>query len=197
MILFNTTCRGTIIGAILTLTVCIAQAENWTLPKLMQALAQNKNSKAFFVEKKFIGIIDKPIVSSGELAFTAPDKLEKRTLKPKPELLALDGDNLTVDQPGKQRFTVSLQEHPEIAVFIESIRGTLAGDRSTLEKFYALDLTGSEVDWHLVLTPKQSRLLNIITHLRISGSSAKLRSIELEQGDGDHSQMLITYLVAQ
>jgi hypothetical protein len=100
------------------------------LPDLMQLLAQHKSGKASFIEKKYIGILEKPVESSGELAFTAPDKLEKRTLKPKSESLVLEGDNLTVDQPDRRRLTVSLQDHPEIAAFVQSIRGTLAGDRA-------------------------------------------------------------------
>ena len=197
MTLFDAMRMRAIVSIILALAVSFAKAEELDLPKLMQLLAQNKAGKAIFVERKYIGIIDKPIVSSGELAFTAPDKLEKRTLKPKSELLVLKGDDLTVDQPGKRRFTVSLQEHPEISAFIESIRGTLAGDRATLEKHYTLALTGSVEDWHLVLIPKQARLLNIISRLRIGGSQANVRTIDFDQGDGDHSEMVITKVADQ
>ena len=117
-----------IVGLMLCLATSLAAADTLQLPQLMQLLAQNKAGKALFVEKKYISIIDKPIESSGELAFTAPDKLEKRTLKPKLELLVLEGDNLTIDQPDKHRLSIRLQEHAEVAAFVESIRGTLAGD---------------------------------------------------------------------
>jgi outer membrane lipoprotein-sorting protein len=175
----------------------IAQAEDLQLPKLMKILAQNKSGKATFVEKKYIGIIDKPIVSSGDLSFTAPDKLEKRTLTPKPESLILDGDTLTIDQPGKQRMTVSLEEHPEVSAFIASIRGTLAGDLSALEKFYTLKLTGSLAKWQLVLSPRQEQVSSIFNLIKIGGSGADVKTIALDQQDGDHSEMVITKTVAQ
>ena len=123
------------------------RAAEWDIDQLMQGLAQTRSDRAMFVEKKYIAILDKPVESSGELFYTAPDRLEKRTLKPKPESLVLDGDSITVDQPGKRRVTVSLHDHPEITAFIESIRGTLAGDRSALEKFFTLELTGSTDEW--------------------------------------------------
>jgi hypothetical protein len=123
--------------------VC-AHADDLEIGQLMHMLAKNPSGQATFVEKKYIGIIDKPIVSSGELSFSAPDKLEKHTLTPKPESLVLNGRILTIDRPGKSRMTVSLDEHPEVAAFIESIRGTLAGDLSSLEANYALMLSGSE-----------------------------------------------------
>jgi len=170
----------------------VAFADDWQLPQLMHILAQNKARKATFVEKKFIGILDRPIESSGDLSFTAPDKLVKRTLKPKSELLILNGDILTIDQPGKNRMTVSLQEHPEVSAFIESIRGTLAGDRSALENLYTLKLTGSPSQWQLILTPKQARLSNIFSRILIGGSDADVKTIDLDQRDGDHSEMVIT-----
>lgn len=195
--MFNATSNRTTVGILLILAVSAARADDWQLSDLMQLLAQNKAGKAIFVEKKYIGIIDKPIESSGELTFTAPDKLEKRTLKPKPESLVLEGDSLTVDQVGKRQLTVSLQDHPEIAAFVESIRGTLAGDRSALEKFYKLELTGSADEWQLVLIPMQARMLNIISRIRIDGSHADVKTIHFDQGDGDRSEMLITKIVAQ
>lgn len=190
-------CIRAIILAALTLSVMAAKADEWQLPELMQLLAQNKSSKATFVEKKYIGIIDRPIESSGELAFTTPDKLIKRTLKPKFESLVLEGDNLTVDQPGKRRLTVSLLEHPEISAFVESIRGTLAGDRLALEKFYTLNLSGSAEGWQLVLVPRQSRMIKIISRIQISGSYANIGIINFDQGDGDRSEMVITKVVIE
>jgi outer membrane lipoprotein-sorting protein len=170
----------------------LAHANDWQVQQLMQLLAQNKSGKATFVETKYIGIIDHPIVSSGELSFIAPDRLEKRTLTPKPETLILDGDTLTIDRPGKSRMTVSLAEHPEVAAFIESIRGTLAGNLSALQAFYALKLTGSADKWQLLLTPKQERISSIFEHIVINGANADIKTIELDQRDGDHSEMVIT-----
>jgi hypothetical protein len=186
-----------VIVVILTLIASIAMADEFDLPKLMQILAQSKASKATFIERKYIGIVDKPIESSGELAFIAPDKLTKRTLKPKFESLVLEGDNLTIDQPGKHQFTVNLLEHPEISAFVASVRGTLAGNRFALEEFYTLNLSGSVEAWKLVLVPKQSRMIKIISRIQISGSYANIGTINFDQGDGDRSAMVITQVVAE
>jgi hypothetical protein len=86
---------------------------------------------ARFVEKKSIAILDKPVESSGELFYTAPDYLEKRTIKPKPESMILDRDTLLIER-GRQKHALQLQDYPELAAFIDSIRGTLAGDRKAL-----------------------------------------------------------------
>lgn len=168
-----------------------ALAATLQLGDLMQLLAQTKSARASFIEKKYIGIIDKPVESSGELAFTAPDKLEKRTLKPKPEALLLDGTKLTVEQ-GSRRHVIALQDYPEVAAFVESIRGTLAGDRSALERVYRLDVSGSLDKWQLVLTPAQARMAKIVTRIRMQGKRAEIDRIEFEQADGDRSEMIVT-----
>lgn len=170
-----------------------AHADDWNLDQLMHTLAQTRAGHASFVEKKSIAILDKPVESSGELFYTAPDRLEKRTLKPKPESMVLERGTLTIEQKGRKH-VLTLQNYPEIAAFIDSIRGTLAGDRSALERTYQLSLDGSEQDWTLLLMPTDAKMKKIVEKIRIAGARNELRSIEIRQADGDSSMMTITQL---
>lgn len=179
-----------VIAALLLLFANLGAAAEWTVSDLMHLLAQTKSDKASFVEKTYLGIIDKPLVSSGELTFTAPDRLEKRTLKPKPELLQLEGNRLVVEQANKRR-VFRLDDHPEIGAFVESMRGTLAGDRHTLERYYRLDLSGTADKWQLVLVPIEKRMRAVINRIQITGAHAEIESIDFEQADGDRSEMTI------
>lgn len=166
-------------------------AENtWDLDQLMQALASTQSGHASFIEKKNIAVLDRPVESSGELFYTAPDRLEKRTLKPKPESMMLEKDKLIVEQRGKKH-VLSLQSYPEIAAFIDSIRGTLAGDRKALEKSYKLSLTGNQENWRLNLLPSQDKMKKVVSSILISGANDMLQTIEIKQADGDSSVMTI------
>ncbi len=62
------------------------------------------------------------------MRYDAPDRLEKRTLKPRAETLVLDGGELTVERAHGRR-VMDLRAYPQILPFVESIRATLAGDR--------------------------------------------------------------------
>jgi outer membrane lipoprotein-sorting protein len=168
-----------------------AHAAEWGIDQLMQGMAQTRSGHATFVEKKYIAMLDQPVESSGELFYTAPDKLEKRTLKPRHESMLLDGGSLTVEQKGKRR-VLPLQNYPEIVAFIDSIRGTLAGDRSALERVYKLSLTGDEQQWALELQPISARMKKVVERIRIDGERNELRTIEIRQADGDRSVMTIT-----
>lgn len=171
------------------------QAGGWDIDQLMNGLAQTRSGHASFVEKKSIAILDKPVESSGELFYTAPDRLEKRTLKPRPESMVLERGTLTIEQKGK-RHVLSLQNYPEIAAFIESIRGTLAGDRVALERAYRLSLEGGEQGWTLELLPLADRMKKVVERIRIAGERHELRTIEIRQADGDSSLMTITQMSA-
>jgi outer membrane lipoprotein-sorting protein len=181
------------LGLCLTVVLCAraAIADDWQLPDLMRTLSQNKRQEATFVEKRYLSVLDKPLVSSGELSFVPPNRLEKRTLKPKPESLVVDGDVLIVEQSNRRQRRLRLQEHPEISAFVESIRGTLAGDRSALESVYSLELSGSAEQWRLSLVPRQEEMARIISQIRIAGSQADLTTIEFDFADGDRSEMTV------
>jgi len=144
--------RILLLVALLAWTLGAPAAEPWTLERLMQGLAQTRSARASFVEKKTVRVLEQPLVASGELSFTAPDRLEKRTLRPRPELLLLQGETLTLERAG-QTTRLDLRSHPEVAAFTESIRGTLAGDRQALERVYRLSLQGNEASWVLTLIP--------------------------------------------
>ncbi|MBC7696745.1 MAG: outer membrane lipoprotein carrier protein LolA [Bacteroidia bacterium] len=176
------------------LTTFMVRAEgDWGIDRLMQSLASSRSGSASFVEKKTIAMLDKPVESSGELFYTAPDRLEKRTLKPNPESMLLDKDKLIVEQRGKKH-TLSLANYPEVAAFIDSIRGTLAGDRKALERSYKLSLDGDEQNWNLSLLPIEDKMKKVVAKINIAGAGNILHSIEIKQADGDRSLMTITPL---
>jgi hypothetical protein len=189
-------CRRTLLLLACVLTLPAANAAEWDIDQLMQSLSKARPARTGFVEKKYIAMLDRPVESSGELRYAAPDHLEKRTIKPKPESIVVDGDALVVER-GTRKYALQLQDYPELAGFIDSIRGTLAGDRKALERSYQLKLDGGVQRWTLVLTPIDARMNAIVQQIRIAGSRDKVQSIDVMQTDGDHSLMTIEPLVVQ
>ncbi len=190
--------RPQLFTAFIGMVLCASSyAGDWALPDLMHLLAQTKSGKATFVEKKYIGILDKPLESSGELSFEAPDRLEKRTLKPRPEAMLLEGDKLTLTLYDKRPLNLRLQDHPEVAALVESIRGTLSGDQAALEKNYAINFTGVQGKWQMTLTPVQKAVAKVVRQVQIGGADANIKTITFEQVDGDRFEMMIAKVVTQ
>ena len=156
----------------------------------MSALAQRKHGHVTFVELKYVAILDRPVESSGELLYDAPDRLEKRTVKPRPESLVLEGGVISA-QRGRHRYVLDLQQYPQIVPFIESIRATLAGDRPALERVFNVGFEGSFEHWTLGLVPRDTKLAATVRRIRIEGETDHIHSVEILEVDGDRSQLTI------
>ena len=189
--------RRRTLSLVIILAVGPAMAEELQLEELMKTLSRNSQQSATFVEKRYLRVLNEPLESSGELSFVPPNHLEKRTFKPKTESVIVDGDILTVARSGPNALHYRLQEHPEISAFVESIRGTLAGDQTALEKVYQLTLSGSFERWRLLLVPRQKELARIVSRIGISGSHSELTTIEFDFEDGDHAEMTIAAVQGQ
>ena len=168
-------------------------AADWTVAQLFAELAKRGQTTATFQERKFLALLDRPLESSGELLFIPPDRLEKRTLRPKPESLVVDGDAVTLERGGKRR-TLRLSGNPQVAVLVDSIRGTLAGDLASLTRTYSAGLQGDSTRWRLTLRPLDPSIGTLVEHIEIGGTGAQVRIVEIFQADGDRSVMTIAPL---
>jgi len=163
----------------------------WQLPQLMAGMQTVRRATASFAELKFVQMLKQPLQTSGRLIYVAPDRLQKATLSPAPSELIVVGDHLSVQQPDGKARDLSLSEYPEIGALIDSIRATLAGDSATLARYYTPTLSGTASDWVLQLEPRDQRLRNLLTMVRIKGIGTSIRGVETMERDGDRTEMTI------
>jgi len=168
----------------------MAPADAGGLDEVMTLLKQRRHGRVEFIEQHFMSVLDRPLESSGEMSYDAPDRLEKRTLKPRAETLLLDGGVLTVER-GHARHVVDLHAYPQLAPFVESIRATLAGDRGALERVFRVEFAGDPQRWSLTLVPLDARVAKNVAQVRIVGAQDQLRQVEIRQPDGDRSLMTL------
>jgi hypothetical protein len=109
--------------------------------------------------------------------------------------MILEQSTLIIER-GRQKHRLALQDYPELSAFVDSIRGTLAGDRKALERSFRLSLTGTAEQWMLQLVPLSDKMLAVVKNIRIGGMRDSVRSIETNQADGDRSLMLIEKLAS-
>jgi hypothetical protein len=176
--------------ALIALSAGLAQAATFDVAALMQQLAQAKPGEVRFVEKRYSELLTAPLETSGTLRYVPPDRIEKHTLKPRVEHLVVTGDTLSLARGSRTR-TMTLSEYPALRAFIESIRGTLAGDRATLERFYRLRLDGDEAHWVLSLVPTENDMRALVQSIRIDGTQARVREVEVRESGGDRSVLTV------
>lgn len=160
------------------------------LDEVLRRLAARRHGHVSYTEVQHLAVLDRPLESSGELLYEAPDHLEKRILKPRPETLVLAHGVLSATR-GRHTRTVALAAWPQVAPLIESIRATLAGDRAALERIFAVELEGDATRWLLRLAPRDPASARAVTEVRITGESDHLRTVEILEADGDRSLLTL------
>ena len=178
---------------LLTLGIAVlgpVQAAGFDLQALTQQLAQVRSGQATFVEDRRVQQLDQTLRSSGRLSFVAPDTFVRETLRPSHEKLAVVGNQLTMSRGTRSRVT-SLDSVPEAVVIVEAIRGTLTGNKDTLERYFDTTVQGSAEQWQLELVPREPRLRGQVAHLRLSGRQGQVREVRMTLADGDTSVMRI------
>ena len=160
------------------------------LDALMLRLAAHPSSHVTFAEVRHLAVLDRPLESSGELLYEAPDRLEKRIQKPRPETLVLAHGVLSATR-GKHTRTVELSAWPQLAPLLESLRATLSGDRAALERIFSVQLAGDAAHWTLRLTPRDPEAARAVREVIITGEDANLRTVEILEADGDRSLLTL------
>jgi outer membrane lipoprotein-sorting protein len=167
-----------------------SHAQGFDLGALTALLGRVTSGEATFVETRRIEMLDRTLQSSGRLSFRAPDSFVRETLKPRHEKLAVDGNTLTMSL-GERSRTMQLDATPEAAVIVEAIRGTLTGNRATLERLFETTVSGDAGAWSLKLVPRDLRLRGQVSMVQVSGRDEVAREVQVQLADGDRSVMTI------
>jgi hypothetical protein len=167
-----------------------ARADTGDLDAVMSLLAMRRHSRVEFIEQHFLAMVGRPVESSGEMRYDAPDRLEKRTLEPRAETLLLAGGVLTIELHGRRR-ELDMHRYPQVLPFVESIRATLAGDRNALERVFEVTFSGSTQRWSLILVPRDPQLARTVKQVEIDGARDQLQRVEIRQPDGDRSLLTL------
>jgi outer membrane lipoprotein-sorting protein len=177
-------------AALLVGSTARAATGPFDLAQLTQLLASKRSGEATFVEKREVSVLDRTVMTSGRLSFEAPDTFVRENLKPQRERVAVVGNMLTMSRGDRSR-SVALDSVPEASVIIEAIRGTLTGNRESLQKLFETGVSGNAERWTLELVPRDARLRAQVATVRVSGRQAEVREMQVVMPDGDRSTMTI------
>ena len=178
------------IGLAVAVAATPTHAAGFDLGALTSLLGRVRSGEATFVETRRIEMLDRTLTSSGRLTFKAPDVFVRETLRPRHEKLAVDGNTLTMSI-GERSRTMQLDASPEAAVIVEAIRGTLTGNRATLERLFETTVSGDAQAWTLKLVPRDLRLRGQVSAVQVSGREDIAREVQVQLADGDRSVMTI------
>jgi hypothetical protein len=166
------------------------QAHAFGLPELARLMSQVKSGEAVFTEKRSVAMLERTLESSGRLTFAAPDTFVRETVKPRPEKVAVVGNQLTLTSGNRTR-TLRLDAVPEAAVMVEAIRGTLTGNRQAIERNFVATVSGQPQRWTMELMPLEPQVRELVRSVQIAGQQSWVREVTVVMADGDRSVMSI------
>jgi hypothetical protein len=166
-----------------------------TIDQIMATVRTVRHVDARYVEHRTLHVLRAPIETRGSLRFDAPAHLEKagdQAADGTAEKLTIDGDRLTIERgTAGAPVVLSLREHPEIGILVESIRATLSGDAEALQRTFDVTPSGTLSHWQLVLQPREPAQHAALQWMRVSGYAERITAIETADHDGDRSEMAI------
>jgi hypothetical protein len=170
-----------------------AAGSEWTVEALVALLKLQHETSVPFQETTYSSLLTEPLMASGELKFSPPDRLEKVITSPSRERYVVEGDRVAFEneRKGGKKRTVSLEEYPALRSFVEAFRSSLAGDAARLRQVYEVTLDGSRAKWTLLLRPREPSGKSVVDYILLTGSEDRVATIAIRSSDGDRSVMTL------
>ncbi len=167
-------------------TTAAAASSSATSQTLIAALGQPAPARTPFAEARFLKVLDKPLVVSGELAWLGGDQLQRRVDHPNQETASIANGEVTLQRAGKSARTFSLSHAPQLQVLLDSFVALLSGDGSRLQQAFNISQTGQASGaWTLTLTPRDAKVAKTVASIVIDGEGKQPRCMQMQEADGD------------
>jgi hypothetical protein len=163
---------------------------------LIASLNRPAPARTPFAEARFMRVLDKPLIVSGELAWLGGDRLERRVDKPTKETSTIADGEVTQEREGKKPRSFSLKRAPQLKVLLDSFVALLAGDPTRLGDSFNVVLGRDADRWQLTLTPRDAAIAKQIATIHVYGRGKQPRCLRMDEGDGDTSFDLLGDLAA-
>ncbi|HET6430637.1 LolA-related protein [Dyella sp.] len=164
---------------------------------LIASLGRPAPARTAFAEARFMKLLDKPLMVSGELAWLGGDRLQRRVDAPRAESFTIAGGTVTQQREGKRPRSFSLRHAPQLQGLLDSFVALLSGDASRLAEAFLIERSGdAPAAWTLTLTPRDERVARTVSSIRIEGRGDEPRCMVMQEADGDAAIDLLGPLAA-
>lgn len=165
---------------------------------LIAALGQPAPAHTAFAEARFLQVLDRPLVVSGELSWLGGDRLQRRVEHPQKETATIADGEVTQQRDGRSPRHFSLKRAPQLQVLLDSFVALLSGDAARLQQAFEVRQTGDAGGaWALTLVPRDARVAKTVASIRIDGHAKESRCMHMQEADGDLAVDLLGPLAAR
>ncbi|MGB3461741.1 LolA-related protein [Rhodanobacter lindaniclasticus] len=153
---------------------------------VIAALRQPAPAHTAFAEARFLKMLDRPLVVSGQLSWLGDDRLQRRVEQPRAETATIADGEVTQQRDGKPARHFSLKRAPQLQVLLDSFVALLSGDAARLQQAFEIQREGDAAGaWTLTLVPRDARVAKTVARIRIDGLGDQSRCMHMQEADGD------------
>ena len=181
----------------LTATTAVATAAPGLAESLLASIAKTPPVSTPFVLVSYRGVLDRPLVVSGNLRWLGGDSMERDIAKPFKETAKIADGTITVQRGGGEVQRMPLARAPQAGAMLAGFRALLGGDVSALQEDFTLSAQGSTAHWVITLTPRTDALKRQLTSLSIDGRDHEPRCLTMTDANGDSSITLVGAMAEQ
>jgi len=157
-----------------------------TARALVASLGRPAPASTPFAEARFMKMLERPLVVSGQLAWLGGDKLERTVERPTREVSTIADGEVTQQREGRSSRSFSLKRAPQLQLLLDSFVALLGGDASRLEQAFTVQHSADGADhWTLTLTPRDAKLAQTVSRIDIDGSGNEPHCMRMQEADGD------------
>lgn len=143
-----------------------------------------------FSEKRSNALFAETFELTGYLEYLEGGQLRKVIETPFEESFLVREDRVEIERHGETRI-LPINRSRAMKAMLGGIEAILAGETGRLEKAFHYELTGSESQWALRLTPRSRRLQKQLERLTVEGDDESVTSIRFELQGGEWHLMEI------
>jgi hypothetical protein len=153
---------------------------------LIAALGRPAPAHTAFAEARFMQMLERPLVVSGELSWLGGDQLQRRVERPHAETATIADGEVTQQREGKSPRHFSLKRAPQLQVLLDSFVALLSGNPARLQQAFEIRHEGAAAGaWTLTLTPRDAKVAKTVASIRIDGYANESRCMYMQEADGD------------
>lgn len=160
---------------------------DWILDRMVRPAP----SRTAFVELRDSKLLKAPLRIVGEYSRLDEATLVRKVTAPYVETTTLRGGQATIERAGHASRRIALDKVPELEGLVAGFGALLAGDRAQLREQYGFASDGTNMNWTLVLTPKEEALASRVQSITLRGRGAELGCIETRTADDSVQRTLL------
>jgi len=189
--------RDALIAVALAATATGTMVASGLAESLLAGMAKTPPVSTPFVLVSYRGVLDRPLVVSGNLRWLGGDRMERDIAKPFKETAKIADGTITVQRGSGEVQRTPLARAPQAGAMLAGFRALLGGDVSALQKDFALSAQGSGARWVITLAPRTDALKRQLTSLVIDGRDHEPRCLTMTDANGDSSITLVGAMAEQ